>query len=171
MTNHRIKFKLPDGTEFEADGARDDVKADYAAFLDHLKSAAPAKPPSSPKTPNNAGAVLEGEPDDALIKRIFDLAEDGLISLKVFPRGDNAEADGLLLLLYGYQRIAKNDHVFAVTLSRAARKSGLQFDRVDRLMETQRAYIGRGGQRRSTTYTLNNQGVAQAARIAMSLLE
>jgi hypothetical protein len=168
-SNHRIKFRLPDGTEFDAEGTRDDVKADYAAFLDHLKqppSVAPAAKPAIPASP-----LKEGDPDEALIKRIFDLGEDGTISLKVLPRGDNALADGLILLLYGYRRIAETENVFAVTLSRAATKSGIQFDRIDRAIEPHRAFVVRGGLRRSATYTLNNQGIAHAGRLAMTLLE
>lgn len=176
--NHRIKIKLPNGAEFDAEGSPADVKAQYEAFVELMKAApAAVSTPAAPLPPQeNKGSsgITPGsstEPDEALIKRIFDLGTDGLISLKVLPHGDKAPADGLLLLLYGYRRIAQNENVFAVTLSRAATKSGIQFDRIDRTMDAHSAYVRRGGLRRGATYTLNNQGVAHAAQIAMTLLE
>jgi hypothetical protein len=172
--NHRIKIKLPDGSEFEAEGSPDDVKAQYDAFLD-LMRATPKAPSADKKLGAGGGSIATGggggAPDDALMTRIFDRAEDGLISLKVLPPGENRQADGLLLLLYGYKRLAGTENVFAVTLSRAAKKSGILIDRTDRAMEPHKAYYGRGGVRRSATYTLNNQGVAFAERLAMQLLE
>lgn len=172
MTN-RIKIKLPNGAEFEAEGSAEDVKAQYEAFMDMMK-AAPVAPPAAvepvkdPIKTNTAGQ-LQGEPDDEFLKRIFDLGTDGLISLKVLPHGENAHSDGLLLLLYGYRRIPKTENVFAVTLSRAAAKSGIQFERLDRAMEQHAALVRRGGFKRGATYTLNNQGVARAAQIAMNI--
>jgi hypothetical protein len=123
---HRIKIRLPSGAEFDAEGSPADVKAQYDAFLELMKAApqVPAKPAEaqendkknqSPMPPLGDGP----EPDDALMKRIFDIATDGLVSLKVLPRGDNAQAQGLLLLLYGYRRISQIENVYAVTLSRA----------------------------------------------------
>jgi hypothetical protein len=175
---HRIKIRLPSGAEFDAEGSPADVKAQYDAFLELMKAApqVPAKPAEaqendkknqSPMPPLGDGP----EPDDALMKRIFDIATDGLVSLKVLPRGDNAQAQGLLLLLYGYRRISQIENVYAVTLSRAAAKSGIQFERLDRAMEPNTTYARRGGLRRGATYTLNNQGIAHAAQIAMTLPE
>jgi len=129
--------------------------------------------PVSPVQQSNSNATIiaESEPDEALIKRIFTLAEDGLISLKIRPQGDNALTDALLLLLYGYRRIAQKENVFAVTLSRAAAQSAFQIYRLDRAMEPLKQFVRRGGQRRSTTYTLTSPGVTEAARLAMTLLE
>jgi hypothetical protein len=177
---HRIKIKLPNGAEFDAEGTAADVKAQYDAFLELMK-AAPQVPPPKPtiQQPDNGNRTQSPtpplgdgpEPDDALMKRIFDISTDGLVSLKVLPRGDNAQAQGLLLLMYGYRRIAQNENPFAVTLARAATKSGIQYERLDRAMEPNTAFVRRGGVRRGATYTLNNQGIAHAAQIAMTLFD
>jgi hypothetical protein len=163
----RIKVKIGDA-EFDAEGEPDDIKAQYEAFLDMLQDSqqrAPAPPAGSQGLPPGQKVEI----DDAL-KRVFDLGESGLISLKVLPRGDNAAADALLLLLFGYRKISGNESVFAVTLAKAAKKSGVIFERVDRAIEPHRNLVGRGGLRRGATYTINNQGIAEAEKMIPQLL-
>lgn len=165
-TSSRIKIKLPNGAEFDAEGSPDDVKAQYAAFVDLMKAtpAPAAEKPQETKQPD--GALANSD-----LGRIFDIEESGLISLKVLPSGEKRNSDALLMLMYGYLKIAKTENIYAVTLSRAAKKSGVIFDRVDRVMDVHTDLVRRGGLRRGATYTLNNQGVREAEKMTRKLIE
>ena len=50
------------------------------------------------------------------------------------PNTEKAEADALLLLLYGYTRIKNQHDVTALRLAQAAKQTGIQADRLDRLV-------------------------------------
>lgn len=169
----KIKVKIGDA-EFEAEGEADDIKAQYAAFMELVK-ASPGAAQQVPNLPHlntpKPGAEITGDAErDALLKKVFDLDTPGLVSLKILPRGENASADSMLLLLYGYRKLGTSEQVYAVTLAKAARKSGVVFDRTDRALEPHHALFGRGGFKRSTTYTLNNAGEREAERILLTMV-
>ena len=96
---HKIKIKLGDA-EFEAEGVAETVQAQYDQFLSALDRVG-----QKTATPNKSSAVekppLPGTLDDALLGRIFDLRQDGVVALRVLPKGDSREADAFLLILYG----------------------------------------------------------------------
>jgi hypothetical protein len=169
MANHRIKIKLGD-SEFEAEGAPDSVQAQYEQFLAALdrsgtKAAAPAGKgnPAQQSNPNGL--------DDATWGRIFELRPDGFVTLKLLPKGDEREADAFLLILYGYRRLKQEETVMATHLLRAAEYSGLSAYRPAHALATHERYVIRGGQKKGSTYALNNQGLAKAEEIAAKIFE
>jgi hypothetical protein len=89
----------------------------------------------------------------------------GNVTLRSLPRTENRGADTLLLILYGYRALRNQVDVNTGTLTEAARTSGLQVDRIDRLIATYEHLIRRGGYKRGVRYALNNQGVAHAEGI------
>jgi hypothetical protein len=104
--------------------------------------------------------------DDTLLPRIFDLREDGAVTLKVLPpTGPDTNADAMLLLLYGYRRLKNEDYVLATQLFRAAAQSGIPLRRpVNEYMRNSR-FVIRGGQRKGSHYSLSSQGLAMAKEI------
>jgi len=167
----KIKVRIGDA-EFEAEGAPEDIKAQYASFMEMLKVAPTIPPPAqTPPDKPKPGAEITGDAErDALLKKIFEIDTSGLISLRILPRGENAAADSMLLLLYGYRKLGAAERVFAVTLAKAARKSGVIFERTDRALEPHRALFGHAGLKRGTTYTLNNAGEREAERMLPTLI-
>jgi len=66
------------------------------------------------------------------------------------------------VLLYGYDRIKDQHSVTGGTLKKAARQSGIQLDRVDRLIEPYGPLVNIAGFKKGRRYGLNNQGIRKA---------
>jgi hypothetical protein len=168
---HRIKAKIGPH-EFEAEGKEAIVIKQYDSFLAAVKAMA-----SAPQS-HDAGAKLAPEqsklrPDAAIPKdvlaRVF---RDGdPLSLMHPPKTDKADADGLLMLIYGYTEMMGKPDVTAATLALAARKTGLKVDRLSRSLAAHEALIGVSGAKKGTRYTLNNRGIAEAKRLILSSVE
>ena len=174
----RLKMKIGEA-EFEADVPENEVQPMYYQFLSMLErrsqaavplSGAGAKPDQGPavEVTVQAGSSVQslGETfDDAFLARIFDLREDGAVTLKVLPTGPDTNADAMLLLLYGYQRLKNEEYVLATQLFRAAAQSGITLRRsVNEYMRNSR-FVIRGGQRKGSHYTLSSHGLAMAKEI------
>jgi hypothetical protein len=171
----RLKMRIGDA-EFEADVPADQVPVMYAQFLETLKGRSTPAPASPPKIENNGAAEPPKQPivgglDQALAARIFELRQDGIVALKVLPKGDDKEANALLLILYGYRRLKQEEDVLATQLLRAAEQSGISIYRPAHALSGQERYIIRGGQKKGSTYALNYQGIAKAEEIATKMLE
>jgi hypothetical protein len=169
----KIKIKLG-SNEFEAEGPVDLVKAQLSEFLEIIKSAGTAQlgasPAPIPPSPVGAEDGLKG-PQAELVDRIFKQERDGLVSLKVLPKGKDRDADTLLLLLYGYKRLKNQENILGTRLMKAATRSGLQIKRIDRTFTPHESLIVKGGYRRGKTYTLNNQGVIKAEEMLPKVFE
>jgi hypothetical protein len=183
---HKVKLRLPNGAEFEAEGAKETVDAQLTAFMKLMadmpmptaelpKAIHPASAifpsPSSPV--GSAAAVPPELPSpltDEILSRVFRRDRDS-ISLLAMPRGERSEGDTLIALLYAYQQLLNQPAVTGVTLSQAARQSGLSLSRLDRVMESQAQYIMAAGARRGRRYSLNNRGVRYAEDLIRRLVE
>jgi hypothetical protein len=170
----RIKMKIGDA-EFEADVPADQVQPMYDQFLAALQNRAPAKPavpasvaiPGAPDpTPLHAAAF-----EQSMLQRVFELRADGFVTLKLLPKGDNKEADAFLLILFGYRRLKNEEVVLATHLLRAAELSGLSAYRPAHALAAHERYVIRGGQKKGSTYALNNQGVTKAEEITAKIFE
>ena len=172
----RLKMKIGEA-EFEADVPENEVQPMYYQFLSMLERRSQAAVPLSGAKPDQrpavevtvqAGSSVQslGETfDDALLARIFDLREDGAVTLKVLPTGPDTNADAMLLLLYGYQRLKNEEYVLATQLFRAAAQSGITLRRsVNEYMRNSR-FVIRGGQRKGSHYSLSSHGLAMAKEI------
>ncbi len=180
----RLKMKIGEA-EFEADVPENEVQPMYHQFLSMLErrnqaavplSTTGAKADQRPaiEATIRAGSSMQslsvqalGETvDDTLLARIFDLHENGAVTLKVLPpTGPDTDADAMLLLLYGYHRLKNEDYVLATQLFRAAAQSGITLRRsVNEYMRNSR-FVIRGGQRKGSHYTLSSHGLAMAKEI------
>lgn len=167
MANHRIKTKIGDN-EFEAEGTPEVVQAQYDQWLGHLSQSAIKPKPQSDKGNQHTHATGT---DETIWPRIFELRPDGFVTLKVLPKGDEKEGDAFLLILYGYRRLKQEETVMATHLLRAAELSGLSSYRPAHALAAHDRYVIRGGQKKGTTYTLNNQGVNKAEEIGAKIFE
>lgn len=173
----RIKIKHGD-SEFEADVPADKVQPMYDQFLATLEKRNPAapspfnaggkNPDGKPKAPTQP---LEGEADQQLLTRVFEARADGMVTLRVLPKGDTKEADAFLLLLYGFRRLKDEEDVLATHLLRAAELSGLSAYRPAHALAPHEPFVIRGGQKKGSTYSLNNQGIIKAQEIAARIFE
>lgn len=169
----KLRVKVGDA-EFEGEGPAELIGQQYKDFLSALAPLREAKPPSS------AGAGVTLPPKDAAsdplgeevkLKRVF-AENDAVISLLALPKGDTPDADAILLLVYGYSVLRKNDYpVTGVRLMQCAKQSGLhQVDRIDRIIATHAQYVNSAGLKRGKKYSLNNQGLIKAYEILNNVL-
>jgi hypothetical protein len=131
---------------------------------------APAAPSTTPPTSAIPKSDAERAPDDVL-SRLFNIGKDGVVSLKLLPKGTNRSADALLLLLYGYRRLKNADNIYGTQLMKAARVSGVLVERIDRSLSPHADFFMRGGRKRSANYTINNQGVTAAEAMIKTIFD
>jgi hypothetical protein len=181
----RLKMKVGDA-EFEADVPESNVQPMYDQFLSlferrsqtpvRLAAAANGQRPDSEatvqaKSAESAETDSRGETfDQALLPRIFDLREDGAVTLKVLPTGPDKGADALLLLLYGYHRLKNEQCVLATHLRRAAEQSGISMRRPANELARNGRFVIRSGHRKGSNYALNSQGLAMAKETTVKIV-
>ena len=113
------------------------------------------------------GAPEELSKDE--IDRVF--AVDGdVVSLKVLPKTEKRDADGIVMLLWGFSHMKNLTQVPAGDLKAGAKKSGISDDRIDRISYANREYIQKGGSRRWTRYGLTNPGADYAITVIKGML-
>ena len=179
----RLKMKIGEA-EFEADVPENRVESMYAQFLFMLerRNQTAVRPTGTdakahqqqPDIEATVGVGSSAEPlsetfDQALLTRVFDLREDGAVTLKVLPSGPDKNADAMLLLLYGYYRLKNEEYVLATELFRAAERSGISLRRPANEYVRNGRFVIRGGQRKGTHYSLNSQGLAMAKEITAKI--
>lgn len=177
MESHRIKVKLGDA-EFDAEGKPEAVQAQYEAFLAAI-AAIPKKTPETPPTPiiNGTGALAAaaatvngvGAVTGVTMDRVF--RQGDRLSLAALPKGDNATADAMLALLYGYLKMQGEPTVTGTALMKSARISGISVDRIDRTMDSLSDFVLSAGVRKARRYQLNNRGLTRAEEVIKTILE
>lgn len=192
--SQKIKIKIGNA-EFEAEGPTDLLRDQFDRFMAVVEKIGsspaqavaapaavlvPATPSSSSNPPAPAANATNGggngaEPPAApvgedLLSRLFKRDGDG-VSLLALPRTDDAAADALVALLYGYQRIANRGAVTGLALMRAARQSGVSIPRVDTVIAKREEYVLAAGSRRGRVYSLNNRGMQYAEGVLRRTLE
>jgi hypothetical protein len=173
----RLKLKIGEA-EFEADVPENEVQPMYHQFLSMLerRGQAAVTPPTNGPDPHQKpeATVADGSSvhglgaacDDTLLPHIFDLRQDGAVTLKVLPpAGPDTNADAMLLLLYGYRRLKNENYVLATQLFRAAARSGITLRRPDNEYMRNSRFVIRGGQRKGSHYSLSSRGLAMAKEI------
>ena len=157
--------------EFEAEGPEDAVEGQFALFLEI------ARTPPSPRQeapPGDAGNGNNPRPpavfNDEMLDRVFKVDQEGQVSLRILPQTNNRDSDGLLVLLYGFSRLADQPDVLAGRLLKAAKISGLSVDQIDRTIAPHLDAVTKGGARVGSRYRLKNNGVTRAEGIIAAML-
>lgn len=183
-TTHRIKIKLGDA-EFEAEGPSDLINAQFSAFLEAVSKATPKAAPT-PVAPSSNTSDDGANANDAAsatavttpaapnvssdtLSRVFKVNDT--VSLLAIPKTDKPAADALLVILYGYDRMKSISAVTGTTLMKGAKQSGINIDRIDRIMGTRDEFVNFAGAKKGRRYSLNNRGVAEAEKIIRKMME
>jgi hypothetical protein len=188
----KLKMKIGDA-EFEADVPENLVQPMYDRFLSILERQRTAlfrKLDTAGKSPKKTPEITEPvrgsietvvrssatniqreTSDRTGLTRIFDLREDGIIILKVLPKGPHQYAEALLLLLYGYYHIKNEERVMAIVLNRAAQQSGIPLHKIGNWYKKNGRYVVRGGLAKGSNYSLNSDGLAIAKEILAKIFE
>lgn len=176
---HRIKTKIG-AHEFEAAGDKDSVNAHYEKWLAAITAmpvAAPAAPaaPATPASESAASTAGGGVVPQAGVSRdLFDrvFRQDDGISLAALPTTENVQQDALISLLYGIWKTSGESQVTGTALMKAARTSGINVDRIDRVINAYiPAYVTAGGVKKGRRYQLNNPGIAKAEEVIRTMMK
>jgi hypothetical protein len=172
----KIAVKLGPEIEFNAEGPESLVRQAYNDFLEIAKQKREAdetiKPLAAP-THESLEYRQQDQPDNTtnqtFLHRVFRV--DGeVVSLRALPKTENANADAVLLLLYGYSVIKGQHDVSAVRLAQSARRSGVRADRMDRILAQSQGYVLRSGIKKGVRYGLNNPGLRRCEESIQNLL-
>lgn len=188
-TRFRLKFKLPSGLEFEAEGSKDFVLAERDKFLDREitaelagpKATATKQPPTADKatesTVPGVGEALELMPPKSIEKagdvwlKISSI-KNNITVLKV--KHPQIAAQEAALIIAGVTRaLCDIQPIPALTLSKSLRKSGYITGRLDRLLahEISAGRVMPVGTKRNRAYHLSDKGLARAYILAEKLAE
>lgn len=173
----KIRLRLPNGEEFEAEGPREFIEQErnyFLALIGQGKAAAQALAQSAglavvqPKPAPNTAAPQHTE--QYLWEKL--LKEDG-DTLILRRKAKLPPQEVAALVLAGARVLLKQPAYPALELARSLKACGIEGGRLDRLLagEIQAGRIVGEGTKRSRTYKLTPQGFARAFALAEKLLQ
>jgi hypothetical protein len=171
LVPHRLKVRLGPH-EFDGEGEKETVKEQYEMWLQAITAMPNAgERRGANATPNTANKIEEVDDEvEALWNRAYKRS-DNSVSLNVLPQTKAPNPDAILLLIYGFHALLKQEFAKATDLMDAAKQSGLRIDRVDRLPSDYNALIIKGGNGKGSRYSLNNRGLARAQELLEQMFE
>jgi hypothetical protein len=166
----KVNLTLPNGATVSAEGTEDYVNK----VLDRFAAMLAVTPTVTTTTPKPIGAKADllppVDPDALPLDRLFSQEDYYGVALQAKPKSDNADADGILAILYGFAVLKKETTVTAIRLQRAAEKSGLDTPRLARAVAKHAAFITDTGKGKGKRYGLNNPGMTKAVEILRGIL-
>lgn len=159
MSGHRLRLKLANGAEMEAEGEAEFVKREREEFL--LRQT----PPTAP-TPDGFGREPRVE-WTAVVE-----ARGGGITLRgKIPGGEKAGRDACLVLLLASERLLSQPKPTSAMLAKWLRASGYPIGRMDRALQDaiSQGELLSSGSRRSRRYELTASGKIKALLLAEQL--
>lgn len=159
MNPHRVRLKLPNGAELEAEGDAEFVKAEREDFILRQTPVAAAPGAESGREPRvDWNAVTEAK-------------AGGLVLRGKIQGGDKAGRDACLVLLMASERLLSQPRPTATLLAKWLRSSGYPIGRMDRTLQDAVAQgeLLSSGSRRSRRYELTAAGKIKALLLAEQL--
>ena len=159
MSAHRVRLKLPNGAELEAEGEADFVRREREEFLlrqTPLPGAPAEAPGREPRVDWNAVVA----------------AQNGGLTLRgKIQGGDKAGKDACLVLLMASDRLLSQPKPTATLVAKWLRSSGYPIGRMDRTMQdaVSQGELLSSGSRRSRRYELTATGKIKALLLAEQL--
>ena len=159
MTPHRVRLKLPNGAELEAEGDAEFVRHEREEFVlrqTPVAGSAPGGPQREPRVDWNA--VVE--------------AKSGGLTLRgKIQGGDKEGKDACLVLLIASERLLSMPKPTATLVAKWLRASGYPIGRMDRTLQDaiSQGELLSSGSRRSRRYELTATGKIRALLLAEQL--
>ena len=157
---HRLRLRLPDGAEFEAEGSPEFVRGERQEFLSGLKAA--PRPEGEPARPL-------GEPNIAW--ETITEHKGRSLQLRAKLSGDKSQKDACLVLLAASHKLLNLPKPTAAQLAKWLRGSGYPVLRMDRALQEgiERGELLSSGSRRARRYELTAPGRLKAYILANQL--
>lgn len=176
MENYKIRVKVG-SNEFEAEGPREAVEAQFEAWKELIKSQPISASIPDQNKPNLPSNVVEVRTRDGVFSAPWDIfgVDDKrkLVTLKAHPTGENRDADAILLILYGYLKALEQQEVLVTNLKNSLAQSGLRPERIDRAIAPylRENLVLKTGSGKGGKYRLTNTGLTKADTLARTLFE
>lgn len=169
----KMRFRLPNGEEFEAEGTREFIERERNYFLTLIGQTntptAPARTAfTTPSQPQESSAG--GHTEQYLWERL--LKEDGQ-TLLLRQKTKLEAAQIALLLVAGARVLLRQTDYSALELAKSLKACGISGGRLDRILSPE-LHAGRliaKGSKRGRTYSLSDEGFAKAFLLAEKLLK
>jgi hypothetical protein len=161
MSAHRVRLKLPNGAEMEAEGDAEFVRQERAEFL---LMQTPA--------PGGQGGPQEGSREPRVDwNAVVETKSGGLVLRGKIPGADKSGRDASLVLLMASERLLSQPKPTAAMLGKWLRVSGYPVGRMDRTMQDaiSSGELLSSGSRRSRRYELTATGKIRALLLAEQL--
>jgi hypothetical protein len=161
MTTYKLKVHISGQNDFEAEGDKESVERQFAAFTDLVRTA---------MANSREGNTENGALPVSLAKNIR--TDEHSIFLATVPATAYPAADALLLILLAYKLSRKQDVVSGNELVASLKKSGMKMQRIDRALGPYlggtQALVTKMGIRRGVKYKLTERGVKKARELAQN---
>ena len=161
----RLRLKLPDGSEFEAEGTAEFVQSERQQFQASI----------NPPPTNNIRAQSKSPEENPYALNIhwetIIEQKDGGIHLRAKLSGDRSHKDACMVLLSASQSLLRQPRPTATQLAKWLRISGYPVQRMDRTLQegiAQREILS-SGSRRARRYELTGPGKIKALLLAQQL--
>ncbi len=159
MNPHRVRLKLPNGAELEAEGDAEFVRAERAEFVlrqTPVEAAPGTGPQREPRVDWNA---------------VVEARSGGLTLRGKIPGGDKGGKDACLVLLMASERLLSLPKPTATSLAKWLRASGYPVGRMDRVLldAVNQGELLSSGSRRARRYELTAAGKIKALLLAETL--
>ena len=154
MTSHRVRLKLPNGAELEAEGDAEFVRREREDFLIR----------QTPLPGAETGAGTTGREPRVDWNAVVEAKSGGLTLRGKIPGGDKAGKDACLVLLMASDRLLSQPKPTAAMLGKWLRASGYPVGRMDRTLQdaVNQGELLSSGSRRARRYELTASGKIKA---------
>ena len=162
----KLRLKLADGSEFEAEGSQDFVQAERAEFLAAGKAGSPRPLGAPTGAPGRAAGQEPPISWESLIEH-----KGHALQIRAKLPGDRSQKDACLVLLAASQKLLNLPKPTAAQLAKWLRTSGYPVQRMDRALQegVSNGEILSSGSRRARRYELTGPGRIKAFLLAHQL--
>ncbi len=160
----KMRFRLPNGEEFEAEGPREFIESQRNYFLALIGQTAKPQPPSN----TLRLSPIKEHTETYLWERLL-REDEGILVLRRRTKLSMAEIAEILIA--GARILLKKEGYSALELAKSLKASGIEGGRLDRALssEIQNGRLIAQGSKRSRTYRLSEEGFARALIMAEKL--
>jgi hypothetical protein len=181
MSNLKLRMKV--GVhEFDAEGPAEEVNSRFDIWRELIGLRQPTAMPQvgevalrgyAPNVTIAETPLPLATERTAMLQRVFALDDKrGIVTLRVHPTGDTAEADAILALIYGYWALRNEDEVRVTNLTKSVRMSGMPSERIDRMAGPHLgSALTKIGQGKGGKYLLTAPGRAKAESVVREMYE
>jgi hypothetical protein len=172
-SNYKLQLKIGPH-EFYAEGPVELVKRDFELWKTMIREIPTTSLAGSDSEEQQVPLVSKSGalPAKEHVGRVFLFDEKkGMVTLRILPRSEDRNAEGLLLLVFGYRMLMNMDEVAVTLLRPSLRQSGCTIDRVDQIAAkfVRQGFLNKGGRGKGGKYSLTNSGLNKAGALVIAL--